>query len=130
MRLAALLLCPLFLWAMPGDYWAHEEPFELRKDQFASWEVDDRILSIRWSLFHNRGLVVHLKYDHFPVQNILYENYKRNSMRIRLKTQPPVRPPEPYARLVFEGFDLQEQTAQLRLYLFDPLGVVDLTRAE
>ena len=123
-------LLSVALWAMPGDYWAHEEAFELRKDQFASWEMDDRILSIRWSLFHNRGLVTHIKYDHFPIQNILYENYKRNSMQVRLKTHRQVRPPEPYVRIIFERFDAEEKVAHLRLYLFDPEGIVNLMRAE
>jgi hypothetical protein len=130
MRGLTLLFLPLLLWAMPDDYWAHEEGFELKKDQFVSWEVGDRILFMRWSLFHNRGLVVHIKYDHFPVQNILYEDYKRNSMKIRLKTQPPVRPPEPYARVVFERYDEESESAHLRIYLFDPLGVVEFSRAE
>lgn len=128
-------LCALWLlcaaaWAMPANYWAHNEPFALKKDEFASWLIDGNVFSVRWSLFHNRGLVTHIKYDHFPYQGILYTDYKVNGVKIPVKTTQTVTPPEPYAFVVFEGFDAENKQAKMRLYLFDAQRIVTIKRAE
>ncbi|MGE4296208.1 MAG: hypothetical protein AB7E49_10950 [Campylobacterales bacterium] len=126
----ALWLLSAAAWAMPANYWAHNEPFELRKDEFASWFVDGNVFSVRWSLFHNRGLVTHIKYDHFPYQGILYDDYKQNAVKIPVKTTQSVSPPEPFAMVLFEGFDAEKKRAKMRLFLFDPQGIVTLKKAE
>lgn len=131
MRFAALLIFLFSIaWAIPEDYWAHDEPFSLAKDEFASWIVDENIFSVRFSLFHNRGLVTHIKYDHFPYQGILYDDYKQNAVKIPVKTTQTVTPPEPYAMVVFEGFDTENKRAKMHLYLFDPQGIVTIKKAE
>ncbi|MDR1911362.1 MAG: hypothetical protein LBQ52_03320 [Helicobacteraceae bacterium] len=109
--------------------WAYSEPFSLRKDEFAVFEIDNRVLTFRWSLFHNKGLVCLIKYDHFPYQTILYDDYKLNAIKIPVKTNRTTPPPLPYMTIVFESFDSDRNLSNMRLYLFDELGSVKIAKA-
>ncbi|MDR2152343.1 MAG: hypothetical protein LBO72_05950 [Helicobacteraceae bacterium] len=108
--------------------WAHSEPFNLRKDEFAVFEIDENILTFKWSLFHNDGLVSLIKYDHFPYQTVLYDDYKLNAIKIPVKTNPTVVAPPPYVMIVFEGFDRDRNVSNMRLYLSDALGSVKIKK--
>ncbi|MDR0664999.1 MAG: hypothetical protein LBF86_05705 [Helicobacteraceae bacterium] len=108
--------------------WAHSESFSLKKDEFAVFEVNENILTFRWSLFHNNGLVSLIKYDHFPYQTILYDDYKLNAIKIPVKTSPDATPPRPYIMIVFEGFDLDRNVSNMRLYLSDAQGLVTVKK--
>ncbi|GHV04077.1 hypothetical protein AGMMS50229_04670 [Campylobacterota bacterium] len=115
-------------FAMDAAYWSYESPFSLRKDEFAVFEIDNNILTVRWSLFHNKGLVTHIKYDHMPYQNILYDDYKLNAMKIAVKTNTKVTPPLPYVMIVFEGFDRDRNVSNMKLYLFDHESAVTIRK--
>ncbi|MDR2639103.1 MAG: hypothetical protein LBC09_04630 [Helicobacteraceae bacterium] len=108
--------------------WAHSEPFSLRKDEFAVFEINENILTFRWSLFHNNGLVSLIKYDFFPYQTILYDDYKLNAIKIPVKTNATTPPPAPYVMIVFEGFDRDRNISNMRLYLSDALGTVRIKK--
>jgi hypothetical protein len=108
--------------------WAYSEPFNLRKDEFAVFLVDENYLTFRWSLFHNKGLVSMIKYDHFPYQTILYDDYKLNAIKIPVKTNRIATPPLPYIMIVFEGFDFDRNVSNMKLYLSDVKGVVRIEK--
>ena len=128
------VICFIFfifsLAAMDADYWSHNEPFSLKKDEFIAFNVNNNPFTIRWSLFHNKGLVTHIKYDHFPYQALLYDDYKLNAVKIPIKTNETVVPPLPYIMVVFEGFDTEKNHANMRLYLFDQIGNSRVERLE
>ncbi|MDR1451142.1 MAG: hypothetical protein LBI57_02230 [Helicobacteraceae bacterium] len=109
--------------------WTHSEPFALRKDEFAVFEIDDNILTFKWSLFHNNGLVSLIKYDHFPYQTILYDDYKLNSIKIPIKTNKTAISENPYIMIVFDGFDSDRNISNMRLYLSDSLGTISVKKA-
>ncbi|MDR0747430.1 MAG: hypothetical protein LBE89_06010 [Helicobacteraceae bacterium] len=118
------------LFSIDSSYWSFNEQFSIKKDQFAVFNVDDNFLTVRWSLYHNSGLVIAIKYDHFPYQTILYNDYRQNSIKIPAKTNRTVIPPAPYMTIAFEGFDAEKKEANLRLYLFDELKTITIKRAE
>lgn len=41
-------------------------------------------LKLRWTLYKNEGVVMHLKYDHFPHQFILYKEYGLDQYTLNL----------------------------------------------
>lgn len=126
----AFWLVAITLFAMPDNYWAYKEQFRIKQNEFASWEVNKNIFFVRWSLFHNKQLVTIMKYDNFPYQTILYNDYKLNSFKIPVKVTDTVTPPLPYIMVVFENFDEQEKVANMALYLFDQKQTVEIKRAE
>ena len=125
--LAFLLLANLLI-AMPNDYWKFQDKFSLVQDEFVSYEINERAFFMRWTLFHNKGLVVNAKFDHFPYQYILYNDYKLNSFQIPVMATDTMIPPEPYIMVVFDGFE--DSRANFSIYLFDATGVVDIKKVE
>ena len=113
---------------MPDGYFAKEERFSLTKDEFAIYEVDAKPLYFRWTLYINKGLVMHYGYDGFPYQNILYKEYKRDSFKIALKQRADDHLEAPYLMVVFEGMQKGGQKADFALYVYDPLGSIKVNR--
>jgi len=114
--------------AVPEGYYAKEERFSLKKDQFAIYEVDGKPLYFRWTLFINRGIVMHYAYDGFPYQNVLYKDYKQDTFKIRLKQRPDDHMEAPYLMVVFEGMQKGNEAADFAVYVFDPLGSIKVNR--
>ena len=115
---------------MPEGYWASEEPFSLKKDQFAVWDANGKVFTFRWTLFHNRALVTLSKYDRFPYQHLLYLEYRKDGFKIPLTVETTADFPAPYLYLRFAEFSDKTQEASFVLYLFDPKGIVPLQRME
>lgn len=127
-RLVWLFLIFQSLYAVPEGYYAKEERFSLKKDEFAIYDVDDKPLYFRWTLFINRGLVMHYAYDGFPYQNVLYREYKRDAFRIPLKQRPDDHMEAPYLMVVFEGMQEGNKAADFAVYVYDPFGSIKVNR--
>ena len=121
-------LLTLALWAMPEGYFAKEEKLSLAKDEYAVYEVLGKPLYFRWTLFINRGLVMHYGYDGFPYQNVLYDDYKLNSYKIRLKQRLDDHSEPPYFMVVFTGMQDGNKKADFTIYVYDPLGTLNAKR--
>ena len=131
MRLfAAWALAAVLAGAMPEGYWAAQEPFALKKDQFAVWNNGGKTLTFRWTLFHNRALVTLTKYDRFPYQHLLYREYRKDGMKIPLTEEKAADRMAPYVYIRFKDFDEEKQEGSFILYLYDPKGSVKLMREE
>ncbi len=118
----ALMLCYSFLNA---SMWKIVESIELSKDEFYSRAVKEKdserefALNFRWTLFHNRGLVMHLNYDKFVYQFILYQRYHNDSFKLQLLDSANSNNFEnPYIRLEFKDF--KDGKAKLNLLIYDP----------
>ncbi|RDU62617.1 hypothetical protein [Helicobacter sp. MIT 14-3879] len=91
----------------------------LKKDEIKSIdffvENTKKTLSFRWTLYKDRGLVIHLNYDRNPHQFILYKE-NLNSYKINLssiaKTQ------NPYFIIYFIDYNNDKKEAKFRYYLF------------
>ncbi|WP_104696306.1 hypothetical protein [Helicobacter salomonis] len=103
-----------------------DEILELKKDQVYKGELQlgkfKKTLSLRWTLFKDGGLVVHLKCNDFPYQFILYPDFQRDTFRLDLfkevvqsHTSESVDPTPPYFALTFKKFDSAQDRASLRV---------------
>lgn len=126
--LFALLTLSCLLFAMPDDYWKFKDKFDLVQDQFVTYEINKKIFFMRWSLFHNKGLVVNAKFDHFPYQYILYNDYKLNSFKIPVLVTDRSIPLDPHIVVVFDGF--ADNKARFSIFLYDATGAVEIKKVE
>jgi len=118
-----LFFCAVWLQSAP---WRENRVFVLKKDELAKVLIKTqegkqekvRILQWRWTLYTDKTLVVHEKFDRVVGQNMLTagrnDSFKKlllpsiNSERDRVS-----------AVVVFKKFDEQNQTASFDLLIFD-----------
>jgi len=103
--------------------WRETKSFILKKDELVKVlvksEGQERVLNFRWTLYTDKGLVVHESFDRFVGQHILYAGHANQSFRKRLL--PPKRSQKdvPFVVVVFKKFDEANATAQMDLFLID-----------
>ncbi len=103
--------------------WRESKSFVLKKDELVKVlvksEGQERVLDFRWTLYTDKGLVVHESFDRFVGQHILYAGHANQSFRKRLL--PPKRSQKdvPFVVVVFKKFDEANATAQMDLFLID-----------
>jgi hypothetical protein len=109
--------------------WREMKNFNLKKDQMAIVSVKteglDRNLSFRWTLYTDKALVVHEKFDRIVGQHVLYDGHN-DSFRKRLLPAKNSEMDVPYALVVFKKYDETNQTVQFDLLLFDKESRVKL----
>ncbi len=70
--------------------------FSLKKDEFAYMKIfydkKEYNLSLRWTLYKNKVLIILYKYDGFPYQITLFKNYPLNFFKIKIADYPEFRP--------------------------------------
>ncbi|WP_235852988.1 MULTISPECIES: hypothetical protein [Helicobacter] len=109
---------------------------DLKKDQVYRGELQlgtfKKPLSLRWTLFKDGGLVVHLKCNNFPYQFILYLDFQRDTFRLDLfkevaqsHTSEGTDPTPPYFALSFKKFDSAQQVATLRVRASEKLKWIE-----
>ncbi|WP_233704040.1 hypothetical protein [Helicobacter mesocricetorum] len=104
--------------------WKAEKFLELQKDEFylLNLQVNEaqKTLYFRWTLLKNNGLVMHLNYDYFPHQFILYQDYKRNCYTLPLlKAEQKYYAPEPFFMLCFKDYHRGQKIATLKYYIYE-----------
>ncbi|WP_051400908.1 hypothetical protein [Helicobacter canis] len=103
--------------------WDIQEQLSLRKDEIYTQEFAlsgvPKTLKLYWTLYKNYGLVVHLQYDKFPYQFVLYTDYKRKSFTLPLSQGQDI-DKTAYLLLSFRDFDEQEKVANLGLFIMLP----------
>ena len=109
-------------FALNAAPWREVKSFILKKDQLAKILVkgdgQERLLNFRWTLYTDKGLVVHESYDRIVGQHILYVGHNQ-SFRKRLLNAKNSEMDTPYALVVFKKFEEENKTAQLDLLLID-----------
>lgn len=110
------LLCfEILSAAMPLHLW--EKSVELKKEQVykAHFKVGnvEKELRFRWTLFKNQALVLHLNYDKFNHQFLLYRDYQRNCYKIALGGAEQSN--QAYFAMYFKSFE--RESAHLNLYI-------------
>ena len=103
--------------------WDIQEQLSLRKDEIYTQDFVlsgvPKTLKLYWTLYKNYGLVVHLQYDKFPYQFVLYTDYKRKSFTLPLSQGQDI-DKTAYLLLSFRDFDEQEKVANLGLFIMLP----------
>jgi len=128
-KLLLLPFLPLLLWAFTWDY---KHDFLLHKDEIASIVVikrsdnSKRVLSLRWTLYQNKRLVLLVKYDDFPTQYIIQKEYKRNSIKIALRDDYAEGSKRSFLILKFKDFDASKKRALIQAFILDREKRVDI----
>jgi len=126
-KLLIPLLCVLTLYgAAPSFSVSHT--ISTQKDQFALFNLEGKPFYFRWTLFQNRGLVMHFHYDGFPYQAILYDRYRLNGFKIPIKDMIDYASETPFIYVIFTEFDGASKTARFQVHLYDPTGNIKLMR--
>lgn len=103
--------------------WKYQGELELAKDEVYKISLKQKEqfkdLFFRWTLFKNEGLVVHLKYDGFVHQFVLYRDYQRSGFKIPLFSPESKAMGEPYFWLVFKDYRRDVKRARLKFYIHD-----------
>lgn len=120
---AFFLFCVLVL-SMYGATGRENRAFHLKKDEFARVLIkserpkQEKLLFWRWTLYTDKALVVHTKYDHVVSQHILYLGHN-SSFSKRLLNASKSERDVPYAVVVFKKFDDMNKTAEFDLLIID-----------
>ncbi len=121
-----LILCVLFLLffsALHADSWKYQGELELKKDEVYKMAFKQKAqikeLFFRWTLYKNEGLVMHLKYDGFVHQFILYRDFQRSTFKLPLFAPEPKALSFPYLWLVFKDFRRDIKMATIKFYIHD-----------
>ncbi|WP_300448997.1 hypothetical protein [Helicobacter mastomyrinus] len=99
--------------------WLWKKSLSLEKEQVytAHFKVGgvQKELRFRWTLFKNYGLVLHLNYDKFNHQIVLYTDYQRNAYKIPLGMEDRAYKDKPHLVMYFKSFS--DEKAHLNLYI-------------
>lgn len=118
MRYLVFLVCVASVSVMLGatPQWSWQRELELQKEQNyrASFLLDsvEKPFVMRWTLYKNYGLLLHIRYDSFNHQVILYKDYQRSDFTLPLGENPK-RPP--ILHIFFKDF--ADKKAHLKLYI-------------
>ncbi len=94
----------------------------LKKDELKSIElfVEDskKTLTFRWTLYKDKVLITHFKYDGILYQFSLYKD-NANSAKITLSNANRANNPNPYIIFYFVHYDDDLKEAKFRYYIFN-----------
>ena len=101
--------------------WAWEKDLSLEKEQVykANFSVGavQKELEFRWTLYKNYGLILHIRYDKFNHQVLLYTDYQRNAYKISLGRGNSSQKDDPHLIMYFKEFADKDKKAHLKLYI-------------
>ncbi|MDE5591422.1 MAG: hypothetical protein K2I63_00475 [Helicobacter sp.] len=111
-----------YLFAPPQ--WKTQKFLELPKDEFYLLDLkageNTKTLYFRWTLLKNGGLVMHLNYDHFPHQFVLYQDYQKNCYTVPLlSAEEKDHMQEPFFMLCFKDYHRSKKIATLKYYIYE-----------
>lgn len=114
-----ILYCLIILNALNAEF---IEEFVLKKDEskIINLFVENahKTLTFRWTLYKDRGLVMHLNYDRNPHQFQLYKETRAlNAFKIYLTHTHSTKAQNPHIIIYFIDFDDDKKEAKFRYYL-------------
>ncbi|MBU1928106.1 hypothetical protein KKG77_03810 [bacterium] len=102
----------------------------LKKDELTKILVKygqtEKLFKFRWTLYVNKGLVIHRSYDRIVGQNILNLNHKNQSFRVELKPRGSDNYNVPYILVKFKEFKYDTKEAVFDLLLSDEKLQIEL----
>lgn len=124
-----LLVIFLILTLSLNAQWRFQKEVRLKKDNdyVVLFKYDDiqKELRWRWTLYSNRGLVVHRKFNDFIAQYVMYADDNSNSYRISIKPKGGKFGPPPYINVQFKSYDEVTHEAVFGLYVNDKREEID-----
>lgn len=92
---------------------------DIQKKILVKYGDKKKVLTFRWTLYKNGGLVVFRSYDTIVSQNILYLRHENQSFRVVLKPSGVNFYDKPFALISFKEFNYETREAKFELSLSD-----------
>lgn len=128
--------CLLFLFGISNIFandFREVKQISLKKDELTKILVKygqtEKLFKFRWTLYVNKGLVIHRSYDKIVGQNILKLNHKNQSFRVELKPKGADNYNGPYILVKFKEFKSDTKEAVFDLLLSDEKLQIELKYA-
>jgi len=99
---------------------------DVQKKILVKYDAYERLLTFRWTLYANGGLVVFRSYDKIVGQNVLYLGNKNSGFRQLLKSKGADHYRVPYLLVKFKAFNYEKNEAEFELLLSDNKMQVEL----
>lgn len=122
--------------AMPKGYWGYKDGVDLAKDQVVHYTIDSAKneagyrfdFFFRWTLWKERGLVMHFSFDGFRRQTILYPEYKRDTFRYFYRDRHGSSDEKPMIMIRLLALNDQNKTATFEVLVRDPKRTIVVER--
>ncbi len=128
------LFLALSLSAVFAEELRDVQKISLKKDEqkkiLVKYGSFEKIFKFRWTLYHNKGLVIFRSYDRIVAQNILYLRNKNQAVRVELKPKDGGSYEGAYLLVQFKSFDYEKNQAQFEISLIDKSMQVNLKYLE
>lgn len=134
-----LLLSVFFLFFLSfnpifADEFRDVQKISLKKDEqkkiLVKYGSFEKLFKFRWTLYHNKGLVVFRSYDKIVAQNILYLRNKNQAFRVELKPTDTSSHERSYLLVQFKEFDYEKKQAIFDISLSDKSTQINLKYLE
>ena len=123
-----ILLFFTFTLSFSNEF-AETKNIVLKKDEqkkiFVKYNNRKKLLTFRWTLYKNGGLIIFSSYDKIVSQHILYLRHTNQSFRLKLKPSDGYYNP-PYLLIKFKKFDKQKKEASIDFMLSDRSGFITI----
>jgi len=117
-----------------ADQFRDVQKISLKKDEqkkiLVKYGSFEKIFKFRWTLYHNKGLVVFRSYDRIVAQNILYLRDKNQAFRVELKPKDASSYQGAYLLVQFKEFDYEKKQANFDISLSDKSTQINLKYLE
>ncbi len=87
-----------------------------------------KLLTFRWTLYKNEGLVMFSSYDQMVMQYILYLNHTNQQFRIDLTSGGSNLYLRPYLLIRFDKFDFAKHKAKISLWIYDKQSEIEIKK--
>ncbi len=102
---------------------AQKLEISLKKDEqkkiLVKYDSIEKLFKLRWTLYHNNGLVVLRSYDKIVAQNVLYLRGKNQSFLLELSPSGRDYYNPPYFLVKFKDFNYEKKEAIFEIFLSD-----------
>ncbi|MFA6191201.1 MAG: hypothetical protein WC665_02515 [Sulfurimonas sp.] len=132
--LRIILLFAVSLSVISADQFRDVQKISLKKDEqkkiLVKYGSFEKIFKFRWTLYHNKGLVIFRSYDRIVAQNILYLRDKNKAFRVELKPKDTSSYEGAYLLVQFKEFDYEKKQATFDISISDKSAQVKLKYLE
>lgn len=125
-----LIPLALLFTSCSAEDWKIHRIVKLKKDKIEKIlvrsESYEKLLTFRWTLYHNKWLVFFVSFNGFVQQHLLALNNYNQSIRIDLLTRGRTRLPPPMMLIKFKKFDFIKNRAHFELLMRDKDDKIEL----
>ena len=128
--LQLFIFTALFLSTISANDFARKLEISLKKDEqkkiLVKYDSIEKLFKLRWTLYHNKGLVVLRSYDKIVAQNVLYLRGKNQSFLLELSPSERDYYNPPYFLVKFKDFNYEKNEAIFEIFLSDKNERIEL----